>query len=438
MSEFSRDRIPGEVCTPCQQFNLFRFSIADGIECDSVISCTVGGKNTHSLPENYTLRFPNSLAETSGPLDVSVDGKTHRIFDDVSAFGPLAAPEDLRFHVILEPAPAPPVPIRPEVQAIANRLSSQTDPNRQTDLILNTYQQEMSCRADGQYDENGMPMALPAGGDPYIITLEVPDGGLRDGEYNVSELTEEEAAWLRHAIYQTLSDDAIGVMTRETGAAAIGYQQMLREGNNRRFLREMAGRKLTVKCLKNGTRVLAFEGNWHKAMLWHRPHLQYGAAGMGRLQVTAMTVAVQGVGPNVSQAVRSLASRGGALGMLFVCTLDVAEWLSADGEKELDELLISLGFTLGAVVVSTIVGMAVAALAVALAAAGSVALAPVIIAGLGVGAVFLVGVGVGIAIDTSGVKNKALKAFREWSSNATINQPDFQNSDLYQGMMVAP
>ncbi|WP_152547671.1 hypothetical protein [Nitrincola lacisaponensis] len=216
---------------------------------------------------------------------------------------------------------------------------------------------------------------------------------------------------------------------------AIGYQQMLREGNNRRFLREMAGRKLTVKCLKNGTRVLAFEGNWHKAMLWHRPHLQYGAAGMGRLQVTAMTLAVQGVGPNVSQAVRSLASRGGALGMLFVCTLDVAEWLSADGEKELDELLISLGFTLGAVVVSTIVGMAVTALIVG---ATGFALAPAAIAVAGFAIVAVVGIGIGIAINTSGVKDKALKAFREWGSNATINQPDFQNSDLYQGMMVAP
>ncbi|GAB2588137.1 hypothetical protein [Nitrincola alkalisediminis] len=216
---------------------------------------------------------------------------------------------------------------------------------------------------------------------------------------------------------------------------AIACHQLLREGNNRRFLQEMAGSKLTIKRLKNGTRVLAFQGNWHKAMLWHRPHLQYGAAGMSRLQVTSMTVALQGVGPNVSQAVRSLASRGGALGMLFVCTLDVAEWLSADGDKELDELLISLGFTLGAVVVSTIVGMAASAFIIG---AMGVALAPAVIAGLGFVAVLAVGVGIGIVNNTSGIKDKALKAFREWSSNATINQPDFQNSDLYQGMMVAP
>ncbi|EXJ09006.1 hypothetical protein D791_04069 [Nitrincola nitratireducens] len=121
--------------------------------------------------------------------------------------------------------------------------------------------------------------------------------------------------------------------------------------------------------------------------------------------------------------------------MLFVCTLDVAEWLSADGDKELDELLISLGFTLGAVVVSTIVGMAASAFIIG---AMGVALAPAVIAGLGFVAVLAVGVGIGIVINTSCIKDKALKAFREWSSNATINQPDFQNSDLYQGMMVAP
>ncbi|GAB2588121.1 hypothetical protein [Nitrincola alkalisediminis] len=436
MTEFSRDRIPGQVCTPCQQFNLFRFSIADGIDCDSVISCSVGGKITPSLPENYTLRFPNSLAETSGPLVVTVDGKTHRIFEDVGAFGRLKAPEDLRFHMILEPAPAAPAIIRPEVQALEDRFSNQTNRTRQTDQILNTYEQEISCRADGRYDENGMPIA---GGDPYIITLEIPAGGLGDGEHDVSELTEEAAAWLRHAIYQTLSDEAIGVVTRETGAAAIGYQQMLREGNNRRFLQEMAGSKLTIKRLKNGTRVLAFEGNWHKAMLWHRPHLQYGAAGMSRLQVTSMTVALQGVGSNVSQAVRGLASRGGALGILFVCTMDVTEWLSSDKEgKELDELLVSLGFSLGAVVVATVVGMAVTSLIVAGLAAFSVALAPVVIAGLGFAVVAAVGVLIGYPINTYGVKDRALKAFREWSANTTINQPDFQNSDLYQGMMVAP
>lgn len=432
MTEFSRDRIPGEVCTPCQQFNLFRYSIADGIECDSVISCTVGGKNTHSLPENYTLRFPNSLAETSGPLDVTVDGKTHRIFDDVSAFGPLTAPEDLRFHVILEPAPSPPALISPEIQALANRLRSHTNQTRQTDLILNTSQQEMSCRADGSYDEDGMPIAS---GDPYIITLEVPDGGLRDGEYTVSDLTEEESAWLRHAIYQTLSDEAIGVIARETGAAAIGYQQMLREGNNRRFLQEMAGRKLTVKRLINGHRVLAFEGSWHKAMLWGRPEWRYKAKGMRHLQVTSMTVALQGVGANVVQGVRGLKSPGGTYGMLFVATIDIAEWLSADGEKELDELLVSLGFSLGAVVVSTIVGMAVAAWGVA---AIGVALAPIAIATAGFAAVFVVGVIIGYAINTSGVKEKALHALREMSASTTINQPDFQNSDLFQNMQVVP
>ncbi|GAB2588159.1 hypothetical protein [Nitrincola alkalisediminis] len=220
---------------------------------------------------------------------------------------------------------------------------------------------------------------------------------------------------------------------------AIACHQLLREGNNRRFLREMAGSKLTIKRLKNGTRVLAFQGNWHKAMLWHRPHLQYGAAGMGRLQVTSMSVALQGVGPNVSQAVRGLASRGGALGILFVCTMDVTEWLSSDKEgKELDELLVSLGFSLGAVVVATVVGMALTSLMVVGMAAAGVALAPMAIAVAGFFIVAAVGAVMGYVINTSGVKDKALKAFREWSANTTINQPDFQNSDLYQGMMVAP
>ncbi len=433
MSEFSRDSIPGEVCLPCQQFNLFRFSIADGLECDSVISCAIGGKTTPPLPENHTLRFANSLSETSGPLDVTVNGKTQRIFEDIGAFGRLMAPEDLRFHMILEPAPTTPPLIQPEVRALAERLSIRPQQTRLSEHVLNASQQEMSCRADGNYDEHGMPLS---GGDPYIITLEIPSGGLRDGEIDFSELTEEEAAWLRHAIYQTLSDDAIGVITRETGAAAIGYHQMLREGNNRRFLREMAGQKLTIKRLKNGTRVLAFEGNWHKAMLWHRPHLQYGAAGMSRLQVTSMTVALQGVGANVVQGFRGLASRGGALGILFVCTMDVAEWLSKDEEgKELDELLVSLGFSLGAVVVATVVGMALTALGIALV---GVALAPAVIAGLGFAVVAAVGVGIGYPINTFGVKDKVLEAIREWSTNVTINQPDFQNSDLYQGMMVAP
>ncbi|WP_036515000.1 hypothetical protein, partial [Nitrincola nitratireducens] len=80
----------------------------------------------------------------------------------------------------------------------------------------------------------------------------------------------------------------------------------------------------------------------------------------------------------------------------------------------------------------------VTSLIVAGLAAFSVALAPVVIAGLGFAVVAAVGVLIGYPINTYGVKDRALKAFREWSANTTINQPDFQNSDLYQGMMVAP
>ncbi|EXJ09001.1 hypothetical protein D791_04074 [Nitrincola nitratireducens] len=71
-------------------------------------------------------------------------------------------------------------------------------------------------------------------------------------------------------------------------------------------------------------------------------------------------------------------------------------------------------------------------------AAAGVALAPMAIAVAGFFIVAAVGAVMGYVINTSGVKDKALKAFREWSANTTINQPDFQNSDLYQGMMVAP
>jgi len=454
MSEFSRDRIAGEVCLPCQQFNLFRFSIADGIECDSVISCSVGGKPTPSWPENYTFRFPNSLAETSGPLDVTVDGKTVRIFDDVGSFGRLRSPEDLRMHFILERAPVAPMtpaPHRPPSYVPVGQVSSARMPG-QMGLIerghemnaLDVMSETAYRNAGSPIDAEGNAMAIPSGGDPYIINLEVPDiinlevpeGNLPDGEYTIAELTNEAAALLRWAIHETLSETT-GVVIREAGEAALGYRQMLREGNNRRFLQEMAGTKLRLSRL-GGARVLSFVGDWNKAMLWYRPHLRYGARGLGNMQVTSMALAVQGVGANVHQAVRTLGSRGGALGLLFVCTLDVVEWLSGEGEKELDELLISLGFTLGAAVIAAIVGTAAAAGFVALAGVLAVPLAPVAIAVLGFGFVAAVGMALGFAINASGVKAKALEAYRETMARATINQPDFQNSDLYQGMMVAP
>ncbi|WP_157682437.1 hypothetical protein, partial [Nitrincola nitratireducens] len=78
------------------------------------------------------------------------------------------------------------------------------------------------------------------------------------------------------------------------------------------------------------------------------------------------------------------------------------------------------------------------AFGVTILAAAGVALAPMVIAGVGFAVVAVAGALIGYVINTSGVKDKALRAFREWSSNTTINQPDFQNSDLYQGMMVAP
>ena len=160
---------------------------------------------------------------------------------------------------------------------------------------------------------------------------------------------------------------------------------------------------------------------------------------MGNLQVTSMALAVQGVSTNVSQAVRTLGSRGGALGLLFVCTLDVLEWLTGEGEKELDELLIPLGFTLGTALISTFVGTALAAGGIALAGGVfGVALAPIFIAGAGIGAIVGVGFLLGTLVFTDDVKKRTTELYREAMANMTINQPDFQNSDLYRGMMVAP
>ena len=255
MNEFSRDRAVGEVCLPCQNFNLFRFSIADGVECDSVISCSIGGKKTPSLPENHTFRFPNSLGQTSGPLDVTVDGRTVRIFDDVTAFGRLRAPEDVRMHFIVDRAPVipmSPAPNRPPSYVPVGQVSSARMPG-QMGLIerghemnaLDVMSETAYRNAGSPLDVDGNPMAIPSGGDPYMINLEVPEGILPDGEHTIADLTDEAAAWLRWVIHESLSDTS-GAFLRETGAGAISYQQMLRQGNNRRFLQEMAGRELRL------------------------------------------------------------------------------------------------------------------------------------------------------------------------------------------------
>ena len=347
-------------------------------------------------------------------------------------------------HFIVDRAPVipmSPAPNRPPSYVPVGQVSSARMPG-QMGLIerghemnaLDVMSETAYRNAGSPLDVDGNPMAIPSGGDPYIINLEVPEGILPDGEYTIADLTNEAAAWLRWVIHESLSDTS-GAFIRETGAGAIGYQQMLQQGNNRQFLQEMAGRHLRLGRL-GGTRVLSFVGDWNKAMLWHRPHLHYGARGMGNLQVTSMALAVQGVGANVSQAVRTLGSRGGALGLLFVCTLDVVEWLTGEGEKELDWLLISLGFTLGTALVATVVGTALAAFGLSM--VGAAAVAPFVIAGVGIAAVVVVGLTIGALVDTFQLKKRTTEAYREAMAKATINQPDFQNSDLYRGMMVAP
>jgi len=273
--------------------------------------------------------------------------------------------------------------------------------------------------------------------DPIVLVHEIDEHmgpPPPPGIYDIDTMSDTEAAWFVSAIHYMTSDLA-GDLTRSAGDAAFQTGDMLSAGNNRRFLREMIGRKVRVETLYNGAKVLIFEsGQWDNGMLWYRRHLQYGSKGLGRMQVSSMNIAVRSVSESIGSNLRGMATKTGVVGLVFAVSFDIAEYLSSDGERFLSDLFVSIGFTVANAVLSTIIGTAIASVAIALGVAAGIAASPIVVAGVGIAAIVAVGFGINRLIATTGVKT----AVQDFFKNTDWYKSGLTDEEIYDGAMIAP
>ena len=446
---FSTTAPRGAICLPCQQGNLFRLTVPPGARCPVSLMAEVGGKCSPTLPENQGYMLPNDLVGTTGTLNLFVAGKPYTITDDVRTLGGISRPQDVRSHVLFEPLP----PVRPRPAWLDNPPAmvpigrSSMRPAGQNGSVPGGHEYNaLDAISEDRWRQAGSPQTeageiLPAtSSDPIVMVIE-PAAALGSppavGSYDVDTMPEELVNYFVSAIYWVTSN-LPGDLSRAVVDGILQSSGMLASGNNRRFLREMAGTRLRV-ISGNGRRLLAYSsGTWKPGNLWYRRHMAYGQRGLGKLKVSAMNLAIRGVGENIADGLKGLSGRAGAIGMVFAVSFDIAEYITSDGEKFRSDLLVSIGFTVANAVLSIIVGTMIAAAAVAAAIAAGVALAPAVIVGLGIAAVVGVGFAINRVVALTGLKTAVQEFVRDldwyeegWKSGMT-------DAEIYEGMMTAP
>lgn len=447
--EFSSTAERCEVSLPCQEGNLFRLSLPESMSCPFTLMAAVGDQCSSSLPENQGYMLRNKLSGTIGSLRLYVGKRPYVITDDVRAFGNISKPQDVRSHVLLEPLPRlAPWPKRlnsPQPMVPIGR-SSMRPANAHGTVARGHEYNALDAISEDAWKNAGSPVsadgeALPAmPSHPIVMVIEPPtDFGSAppEGDYDVETMPDELVDYFVASIHATTSE-LPGDITRAGVDAVLQVRDKLSSPENRRFLREMAGTKLSI-IRANGRRVLAYNsGPWKAGQLWHRRHMVYGARGFGRINVSAMNIAVQGMGANIAEGLRGMSGRAGIIGMVFAVGFDVAEYLTNDGEKFLSDLLISVGFTAANAVLSIIVGTAIASAAMALAAAAGIALAPAVIVGVGIAAVVGVGFAINRIVAATGLKTAVQEFVRglDWYEDAW--KSGMTDDEIYQGMMTAP
>lgn len=430
MNDFSTSRDVDGYAAQCQMGNLFYIGNPQNMSCPSLRGY-VGGRSTPNLPNNAVETLLNDLRGTLQKVTLDVNGQPYTLLRGPEDFNQCFRPEQLQVRIGLAPPPqpAPAVPYRPDPEAMARargegphvpigQVSSARLPGQMGSIPRGHEMNALDVLSELQQHEYA---ANRAAADHHAITaIEVdpgfgaPPGG--DGPRDVENLSDEGTRWLS----QTVQD-----YVKRVGGVAIRVGIMVSVAEHRAFLKEMGLTKARFYRMANGTRMVAFRGNNRlRSMI---TGTRYGMSSLNGKKITVLDTAFRTPTGNAAGAVRSLGTKTGVIGLVFVSTVDIAAWYSLpQNERELSDLIVDLGLNLSIAVVSSILGAVIAGAAIAATAAA----APVVlfVAG-GVLASVIVGWAVGKLVSYTGLRERLKQALRNTEAS---------RDDLYQGMMTAP
>lgn len=433
MNAFSTSRPADEYCAVCEQGNLFYLGNPDNMSCPDLRG-VVGGQSTPSLPMCTVETLTNTAPATPSEVMLQINSRPFTLLRGPDDFLQCTAPEQLQVRVGLATTPppspqAPPFTPDPAAMAAARGESgamvpigrySSARPDYARGVIAPGHETSMlDVLADQRAHEYEESRTASARNQHTITAFEVdgsagpPPGG--DGTKLVSEMTDAEVAWFSGAI-----KTFVGTL----GSATIGVGDLLANPDHRAFLREMGFTKMRTYTM-NGTRMIAFRGNNRLRQLI--TGTTYGMGGLNGKKITMMNTAFKTPAGNAAAAARGTFSRAGVLGLVFVASLDVAEYYSKpENEQDFSDLVVDLGFSLTIAVVSSIIGAMIAGAALA---AITVAVPVALIVAAGIGASIIVGWAISALVDASGLKDGIKDA---------VNNAEAPRNDVYQSMMTAP
>lgn len=462
MNAFSETQGTDDYCVPCQQANLFYLGTLPP-NCQVGITGGVNGLMTPMLPAGQVYPLLNTQPGTANRLDLTINGRVCKICDDIADIGPVARPEDLKVAIGTAERPvASPRAINPGVVTAANgqpvvvpprqmmpigRVSSARLRGERGSVEAGHERNALDAMSDTAHIHSGGDMDLPAvgNGERMLTSIQAhPQLGPPpfSGEKDIADLTPEEEEWLVRAALAVLGPihwvdqitgvaylgETAGVDLSLTGTNMPGVVveaiEILLTGDKRRFLIEMYGKKINrVWTNSRGTVLISFTGNSHL-----RSFVRGTVYGAANVRVSLIETAAR-TRANVGAAASAVASRAGLISIAFVVFVDIAEWLADPAsEREINDLVATLLWDVGAVVISLIAGAVVAAAVTLL---GGLFATVAVFVGIGIG----VGVAVGFLLDWVEEALDAKQAIRTALDNATINDLD---PILYNDMMTAP
>lgn len=439
--DFSGEQDADQISLPCQQGNLLTLRVPEGSSCPVSVSARIRGVATPQLSQNRICVHPNTREGTSGALEILIGGKPINIMQSIEEVSRVSRPEDLKVLVARgNPVPqevAAPLPT-PQWVPIG-QVSSARMPGQMGMIQRGHEMNALDVVAEQRYLAAGAPAEV--GGAPVLtetrdrpeerlVTIEFPNGIgplPPDGTYDESDYGN--TAWQRIAETFNLLFGDWGNVTTNVAGGVISGADLLANPANRQFFREVGLRRFRVWSSSAGNRLFSFAGNNRARELMRS--VRIGAPGLAAYNVTAMDVALHG--PRMA-GIRALASRGGVLGLIFVAAIDIGLWLQQPAaEREMSDLLVDLGVSVGSAIVSTIIGLGITAGLVA----GGFLVSGAAVAAVGIAAVVGVGFLVGMAVESTGLR-QMLKDFFNGSRFQNAWKSGMTDEEIYQGMMIAP
>jgi len=355
MSQFSCDTDVDGICLPCQEGNMFYLGNPDGVSLPAIRGL-VGGQSTPALPMSRMEILPNTVEGTTQRVELDIGGQTRVIAPGADAFGQCTMPGQLQVHMGVAPPvaqatpPAPPPPFVPDPAALA-RARGETGSMVPIGQYSSARQRGDMGMIRSGHEENALDVRAAETEDDFAVNRARAESELQSvcafemsgalgappgGEQSVTfeEVSVALAQWLTHGM---------GGYFRNVGGALISVTDALASGNNMRFLREVGFQRVRLFRLQ-GVWMAGFTGSRLLRTLVRGTTA--GAPAFARMKVTLLDAAIRSPGANAAAGVRSVASRGGAIGIAFVSAMDVAAYFSQHPDDRVpSDLLADLGFS---------------------------------------------------------------------------------------------